>query len=373
MAMLTKGDIKLTLDGHYLKGRFALFQLRESEKGNEWLLVKKADEYALDSFEIESMVPVKPGASTRLPKTLKSGPDPFPDPLPAPMLAKLVASPPANPSWICEMKLDGYRILCSVKNRKVDLVSRNGNNYNKQFEALMDDLLKIEENLILDGEVVVEDQGGRSDFSLLQEYNISHRGILKYYVFDILYLGGHSVMRIPLASRKELLDALFDKYDFKRVIKLEYQVGNSRSLFEELSGKGYEGIIIKDPAGSYFPGKRSDSWLKVKAVRAQEAVICGYTLPQGSRKYFGSIILGLFDDDDLKYVGNCGTGFSDKSLRDLHKQFRKLETKTCPFPALPDLSGFKGKPVWLKPELVVSVKFMEWTSDEHLRCPFSLA
>ena len=369
LEMLEKGDIKFSLKGTYLKGRFALFHLKDGEKGNEWMLVKKADEYAEDIFDIESNPPLKSRPS-KTGKAVKNNPvEPFPDPLPRPMLAKLAEEVFDNPSWIYEMKLDGYRIICSVRGGKVALVSRNGNSYTRQFRILHDDLGKIEDNLIIDGEVVVEDSKGHSNFQLLQNYITVGKGDLKYYVFDLLYLNGHSVMKLPLLKRKELIDVFFRKYNFSKVLKLKYQVGNGRDLFRKLSHDGYEGIIAKDPDSAYMPGKRLDSWLKTKPTQTQDGVICGYTLPQGSRKYFGSIILGLYEGKTLKYIGNCGTGFNDNLLKELFEKFELLKTDKCPFGKPPELSWTKGKPVWIKPRLVATVKFMEWTRDEVLRTP----
>ena len=367
--MLQKGDIKFRLKGTYLRGLFALFNLKNAEKENEWMLVKKADEYALEVFDIESMPSLKSKNISKRESKKQNHTEPFPDPLPGQMAPKLVAEVADNPSWIYEMKLDGYRMTCSVRDRKVELISRNGNPYTRQFEALLEDLEKIEENLILDGEVVVENSKGVSDFQLLQNFITTGKGNLKYYVFDILYLEGHNIMKYPLIKRKELLDALIKKYDFTRISELEFQIGNGKELFRKLSRAGYEGIIAKDPESAYLPGKRADSWLKVKAIQMQEAVICGYTLPQGSRKYFGSIILGVYERKTLKYIGNCGTGFTDHSLRELHSKFELLKTEKCSFSNPPELSWTKGKPVWIKPKLVANIKFMEWSRDEIMRSP----
>lgn len=370
LKMMEKGDIKLTMNGNRLKGNFALFHLKNKEKDNQWMLVKKPDEFAIDDFKIESVPPLK---TKELPQVenIKEGnpPEPFPDPLPSPMLAKLVTGVINNPAWIYEMKLDGYRILCSRKNGQTELVSRRGNTYTAKYGSILEDLDKIEENVILDGEVVVENSRGISDFQLLQNYGTTRKGNLKYYVFDILYLNGHNLMSFPLLKRKELLDFFFKKYDFKRVFKLEFQAGNGKELFKRLSDEGFEGIIAKDPDGVYHPGRRSELWLKIKSTMMQEAVICGFTDPQGGRKYFGSILLGLYENGKLRYIGNCGTGFNDASLRELNEKFSLYITDKSPFPNPPKLSWAKGKPTWLKPELVAKIKFMEWSNEGIMRAP----
>lgn len=296
-------------------------------------------------------------------------PQPFPDPAPSPMLAKLVTGIMDNPGWIYEMKLDGYRMLCTVKDGRIDLVSRRGNSYTAQYKALMSDLGKISDDVILDGEVVIENEKGLTEFQLLQNYGTTRKGNLKYYVFDMLFLNGHNIMSFPLIKRKELLDTFFSKYNFEKVINLEYITGGGKELFEELSSAGYEGIIAKDPDSVYMPGRRNESWLKIKATQMQEAVLCGFTEPQGSRKYFGSVILGLYEYGKLKYIGNCGTGFNEASLRELHRKFSGLISGECPFPVEPKLSWAKGKPTWLRPEIVANIKFMEWSNDGIMRAP----
>lgn len=296
-------------------------------------------------------------------------PEHFPDPPPRPMLAKLIKDVMDNPDWIYEMKLDGYRMICSVKDGKISMMSRNGKSFNLSYPVLLNDLGKIEESVILDGEMVVENPKGISDFQLLQNYSTTRKGKLKYFVFDILYLNGHSIMDFPLLKRKELLGTFFLKYKFRNVFNLEYQTGNGSELFERLSAKGYEGIIAKDPVSVYSPGKRGETWLKVKAHQMQEAVICGYTLPQGGRHYFGSIILGVYENGILKYAGNCGTGFNETSLKELYEKFKPLKSDECPFSVRPKLSYAKGKPFWLKPELVANIKFFEWSRDEIMRAP----
>lgn len=317
-----------------------------------------------------SSAPIKFRKKGRQQKAKKDNPpEPFPDPPPSPMLAKLVTDIMDNPGWIYEMKLDGYRMLCKVKDSRVDLISRKGNSYTAHYQTLMGDLEKIVDDVILDGEVVVENEKGLTEFQLLQNYGTTRKGNLKYYVFDILYLNGHNIMNFPLIKRKELLDTFFGKYKFARVHNLNYQTGRGRKLYEELSSAGYEGIIAKDPESIYMPGKRNESWLKIKSTQMQEAVLCGFTEPQGSRRYFGSLILGLYENSKMKYIGNCGTGFNETSLRELHSRFAGLITRECPFPVPPKLSWAKGKPTWIRPMLVANIKFMEWSNDGIMRAP----
>jgi bifunctional non-homologous end joining protein LigD len=302
-------------------------------------------------------------------RPLQDKTEPYPNPLPCPMLAKLTKELMDNPEWIYEMKLDGYRMIAAVRNGKANMVSRNGKSFNEKYEILLRDLNQVEDEVILDGEMVIEKPNGLTDFQLLQNYGTTKKGNLKYFVFDILYLNGHNLMGFPLLKRKELLESFFEKYSFSRIIRMNYQTGDGKKLFNDLSAHGFEGIIAKDPESVYRAGRRSDSWLKIKSQRMQEAVICGFTEPQGGRKYFGSIILGLYDKDELKYVGNCGTGFNDESLKELYTKFELLKTDASPFMSIPKFSWAKGKPTWIKPELVANIKFLEWSDEGIMRSP----
>ncbi|MDZ4758793.1 MAG: DNA ligase D [Bacteroidota bacterium] len=378
LAQLYKGDVKFIINGNYLQGEFALVRMNDGERKN-WLLIKKKDGFAQNNFNIESLPPlkstnkkkVKPGSKNiAVPK--KAQPlkeDPFPTEVIKPMLAKLGETVIDDTDWLYEVKYDGYRAIAKINNGKVEMFSRNGNNFTNTYQLLVSELATIQENIILDGEMVIENKKGVSDFQLLQNYSKTKQGVLKYYIFDLLYLNGHSTVSLTLKERKELLEMFFKNYNFKNIYNSAFQIGDGKTLFNKLSVKGYEGIIAKDPDSRYLLGRRSEAWLKIKVTMMQEVVICGYTLPQNSRKYFGSLILGLYDGKVLKYIGNCGTGFTEVSLKELHTFFEKLKTTECPFIIQPKLAGTKGKPVWLKPNLVCNVKFSEWTQNEHMRVP----
>ncbi len=386
-----KGDLKFVLKGKHLKGAFALVRMNDGTDKN-WLLIKKSDEHAVKSYDIASIDPVKPfhkkKASKEKPSTEKKEPKQSEDQetgaepdlpkteiekawqkLKKPMLATLAASHKDNPDWLYEPKYDGYRAVTKINKGKVEIVSRNGNPFNKQYEALVPELEKFEDDLILDGEIVIEDKKGISNFQLLQNYTTTQQGILRYYVFDILYLNGYTVMQLPLIQRRELLEAVFAKVKVKNIQPSPLVMGKGTPLMKRLTKLGYEGIIAKDSASSYFPGQRSDSWLKIKNHQSLEAIICGYTAPQNSRKFFGSLVLGIHDQGKLVYIGNCGTGFTETTLEELHQQFEKLKTAKSPFSEVPKMTGQKGKPTWIKPVLVCNVDFANWTEDKHLRVP----
>ncbi|MFO7978009.1 MAG: DNA ligase D [Bacteroidales bacterium] len=377
---LQKGDLKFVLQGRHLKGEFALVRMKNQQQ-NQWLMIKKQDDYAVDHYDIEKISPIRKinrktalkENTTKKPSRKKKQAAPqdedFPSQVPKPMLASPTKKIIDDPDWIYEPKYDGYRMISAINKGKAALYSRNGHSFNEKYEILAKELKKIKDRVILDGEVVIENQKGVSDFQLLQNYNSTKKGVLKYYVFDILYLNGTNTGSLSLANRKELLEMFFNKYKLKNVFNSTYQQGGGKELFDNLAAKGYEGVIAKNPEGQYLPGKRNDGWLKVKAHMMQEAVIAGYTLPQKGRKYFGSLILGLYDGGALKYIGNCGTGFNDVSLKELYQEFEKRQIEESPFKEMPKLSWAKGKPVWIKPELVCNVKFTEWSQEGRMRHP----
>ena len=389
-----KGDLKFVLKGKHLKGAFALVRMNDGTDKN-WLLIKKSDEYAEKSYNIASIDPVKPfgkkktsskskkasgtekkepkssvdqetDAETELPKT------PIErawEKLKKPMLAKLTESHKDHPDWMYEPKYDGYRAVTKINKGKVEIVSRNGNSFNKHYETLIPELEHFEDDLILDGEIVIEDKKGISNFQLLQNYTTTHQGILRYYVFDLLYLNGYPLTHLPYVQRRELLDAVFARVKLTNIQPSPVVREKGEALMKRLTKLGYEGVIAKESNSLYFPGLRSDSWLKMKTRQSLEAIICGYTAPQNSRKFFGSLILGIHDKGKLVYIGNCGTGFTETTLEELHEEFEKLKTAKSPFERIPKLLGQKGLPTWIKPKLVCNVAFANWTEDKHLRVP----
>jgi len=291
-----------------------------------------------------------------------------------PMLATLVERPFDDQHWLFEIKWDGYRAVGYVQEGKAELVSRNQNDLTSEFHEIAKELSDVPvESAIFDGEIVALDEEGRSSFSLMQQ----RTGLTKpgkgrgpkdlnvpivYYVFDLLYLGGYNIMRVPLEQRKELLSQIIPRGD-GLLRYSDHHAAEGARLFEVAQGKGLEGIIAKLRSGLYLQ-KRSREWLKIKVSRRQEAVICGYSEPRGSREYFGSLILGLYDQNGkLVHVGNVGTGFTRKSQAALWKQLKKLETGTNPFGRKIDSGGRAAH--WLLPELVAEIKFAEWTHPDE--------
>jgi len=286
-----------------------------------------------------------------------------------PMLATSVDAAFDNPAWLFEIKWDGYRAVTFLEDGRARLVSRNQNDLTAQFPELRD-LPKFVKGLraILDGEIVALDDQGRPSFSLMQQRTGFQAGKRRlpgrqgvpvvYYAFDLLYLGGYDLRRVPLEKRKELLRAVIDGGDLVRFS--DHYLEKGCDLYEVAGKSGLEGILAKKRESLYHV-ERSHDWLKIKITKRQECVIGGYTDPEGSRQYFGSLVLGLYDQRGrLIHVGQAGTGFDQRALKEIYEQLKPLETKTNPFHG--EIGGLK-KVHFVRPELVAEIKFSEWTHE----------
>lgn len=388
LAQLAKGDLKITLKGKHLQGSFALVRMNDGTEKN-WLLIKKKDEFARPTYDIEKIpslkskvkkakAPAKAGnavSAKKMVSKIQSAAEGESlagawKTLQKPMLTQLANAVPAGTGWLFEVKYDGYRAMTKINKNKVEMLSRNGNIFHTRYALLAKEMETVADDVVLDGEVVIEDKKGISHFQALQNYDSTREGTLKYYVYDILYLNGHRLTNLPLHQRKELLQAFFEKYAFKNIFPSQSVSKNGESFFQKQVAKGHEGIMAKQADSVYLPGKRVETWLKVKGQKMQEAIICGYTPPQNSRLYMGSLILGMYNaEGKLTYIGNCGTGFTDASLKELHDKLAKITTAKSPFEPVPKIVRARGKVTWVKPKLVCAVKFQGWTGDEHMRVP----
>jgi len=386
-AGLKSGNLKFKLNGQKLKGEFALVKLHGAED-NSWLLIKHNDEFAVHEEyssedevldEIKKMLNNKSGKATKLPKTKKNTAEhknielnEEPDDEQrrekayTPMMAKLESKVFDDPDWIYEKKLDGYRAL-GYTGKGAKLISRNGIDFSHKYQAILDELKAIGESAILDGELVIEDKSGRSRFQHIQNYQGDTDGLfIKYYVFDLLRLNGHDLRGLELIKRKGLLKTLISPLKSKRIVYNEHIEGRGSELFKKAQQEEWEGIIGKDAYSHYSSGTRTDRWLKFKLQNSQEAIICGFTAPTGSRSHFGSLILGINEEGRIRYIGNCGTGFNESSIKELYTKMRPLETDERPFE---EKVHQRTKVTWIKPKLVCEVWYAEWTADGHLRQP----
>jgi bifunctional non-homologous end joining protein LigD len=280
------------------------------------------------------------------------------------MLASLVDKPFDRSGWFFEVKWDGYRAIAEVDRKSVSLYSRNHKSFVDRFAPLVESLRHLGHEAVLDGEVVVLDEAGKASFQLLQNYQKTGEGRLCYYVFDLLYLDGHDLRMEPLRRRKELLVPILGTAP--DLLLSEHVEEHGITLFEAANARDLEGIMAKDADSPYREGRRSQEWLKIKTRRRQEAVICGYTEPRGSRYKLGALVLGVHDGKGFSYIGHTGGGLDTKGLSDLRGRLEPLERKTCPFAVVPHTNA----PVhWVTPRLVCEVVFQEWTQDGHMRQP----
>jgi bifunctional non-homologous end joining protein LigD len=384
---LKKWDVKFVLNGEKLQGEFALVRMRKDEKS--WLLLKKKDRYAselsilkenrsvVSGRTLEEVSGAGPGKSFKQKKLnrirlrealeeddLKGAPvAPMPRSV-KPMLATLIKEPFDHPDWIFEMKWDGYRAIAEIRDGDVSLYSRNQISLSQKFTPIVDSLRKLGFEAVLDGEIVVVDDQGHPNFQMLQDYQKKGGGHLIYYVFDLLYFRGHDLTNLPLLRRKELLKKILPS---SPKIKFSDHVGKDGVLFfNVVKEKGLEGILAKHSQSVYQMGRRSRQWLKVKMRLTQEGVIAGFTRPRGGRKHLGTLVLGVYEGDELIYIGHAGGGFTEKDLKAIREKLDPLIRKECPFKEEPE----SDTPVtWLKPELVCEVTFAGWTEDGIMRQP----
>jgi bifunctional non-homologous end joining protein LigD len=281
-----------------------------------------------------------------------------------PMLAILVDEPFDNENWIFEIKWDGYRAVSYCDGKDVELISRNLTSFTEKYFPVTDAFKQQKLKAVFDGEIVAVDERGLAVFQSLQNWqNTPVR--LQYFIFDILWLDGYDLTQIPLIERKKILKEVLPEDD--EILKYsDHVVGSGKEFFEVAVSKGLEGIMAKRANSIYQIDKRTDNWVKIKVNLRQEVIIVGFTEPRNTRKFFGSLLLGLYDGDELVYVGHTGSGFNTKSLEEIYKKMQPLVTEECPFEKCP-----KGNmPVtWVKPKLVCEIKFAEWTKDRIARQP----
>lgn len=345
---LAEGKIEVRLHGKKVSGDYVLVRM-EGRIKNGWLMMKMRPKASMQAAMSTSFT------KSRMPRNVR------------PMLAQLTDQPFDREGWIFETKWDGYRAIAEVKKGSVKLYSRNGQPFNAKMPSIVEDLERLSVDAVIDGEVVALDRHGRPSFQLLQDYFKDRKGKLEYEVFDLLYLEGHDLRRLPLRERKKLLKQLC--VGLSRVKYSAHVETKGKAFFKHAAKAGAEGIMAKRADGSYLAGERSSDWLKMKALPRQEVVIAGYTEPRGQRKHLGALILAVYAQGELRYIGHTGGGSSEPMLRDLIKRLKKLERKTSPFARAPKTNAPAH---WVEPKLVAEVKFQEWTKDGIMRQPILL-
>ena len=334
------GGLTVRLHGRRLEGTWALVPAKLDGNPKNWLLIRKRDETA---------------------RAVRNDYKP--------MLATLAAELPKGDEWLYEVKWDGYRALGYVRGGEARLVSRNDNDLTARFPEVAKALEKAARSpeCVVDGEVCALDEQGRPSFSAMQQGKSGTQII--YAVFDVLEVDAITVTDLPLEERRERLEALLDER--QRTVQISDFFDDGEALYEAALEQGLEGVMAKRKGSRYLEGKRTRDWLKIKTHHRQEFVICGYTKGQGRRSgRFGSLVLGMYRGDELVWVGNCGTGFTEREIDELLRKLEPLVTDEPPFAVIPKMPKVrKGDVVWVKPELVCEVEFAEWTHDGHLRAP----
>jgi len=299
----------------------------------------------------------------------------------APMLATLSEASLVDPTLVYEPKYDGIRAIAEVGagTRGVRLWSRLGNEKTSQFPevvaALADWAKRRREPVVLDGEIVALDADGQpAGFQQLQgrihvKDDHAVAGRTAFILFDVLRVGDRDLREEPLSARRQTLESLLDGKTTSRLRLSEQVEGDGRALYERALASGWEGLIAKHKASKYRSGKRSPDWCKLKIIQEQEFVVGGWTEPRQTRAYFGALLLGVYDADRLVYAGHTGTGFDEKELARVMAKLKPLEIERSPFAERPKTNE---RPHWVRPELVVQIKFTEWTADSRLRHPVYL-
>jgi len=284
------------------------------------------------------------------------------------MLATLTDAAFDSSEWVYELKWDGYRTIATIEGGNVHLESRNNLSFNEKFASVAEALTALKHDVVLDGEVVVLDDHARPSFQMLQSYVKNPVGAIVYYVFDLLWIDGVDVTEQTLLERKALLKDVLDKYpSIRDVVRYSDHIDTQGiAFYEAAEARELEGIMAKRADSTYALGYRSKNWLKIKTHKRQEAVIVGYTEARGSRSHFGALILGMYKDDKLIYIGHAGTGFDRELLDDIHKRLQPLRVAKSPFAEVPKTNQ---PATWVKPKLIAEIKFQEWTADGHMRQP----
>ena len=410
LKQLASGQLKIKLHGEKLNGEFAMVKTHGMGE-NGWLMIKHKDQFATDkditkqdqsvlsgktienmektsekvwqhgheedvkpdeelAGEIETGEPEKADIGAILKAAPKSK-------VPAnikPMKATLVDKPFDEPGWLFEVKWDGYRAI-AVLNKKggAQLISRNNLPFDKYY-PINNALNSWKMDAVLDGELLVLNEKGISDFGAMQNWRSEADGNLVYYVFDILWYEGRNLMGLPLSERQAVLKSIIPT-DNDHIRQSKVFDANGIDFFAAAERMGLEGIIAKRADSFYTSDLRSKEWLKIKVQRRQEVVIAGFTKNEGTGKPFSALVLGVYKNGRLEFAGKVGTGFSDKLQKEMMAQFKPLITDKSPFDYEVDVdkpSRFRpkrmgAKPTWLNPELVCEVQFAEVTSDGVFR------
>jgi bifunctional non-homologous end joining protein LigD len=388
-----KGELKFRLDGEKLRGRFTLVKTRSGDPGEDnWLLIHKSDEHADRDWNVDDHPrSVKGGRTndevlTGMPAIWDSNAPaeqaevdlsgareaPLPEFI-EPMKATAVDRTFSDADWLFELKLDGYRVEAVLDDGHVQLWTRNKKdaaNYFPDLAAATPSWIRARQ-AIVDGEVVALDENGNPSFALLQERAGPLRGRtprpgaapIAYYLFDLLYLDGRSLLDVPLEHRKRLLRSVLREHPVVRFATHIDEDGDS--LLEFVRQQRLEGMIAKLRSSPYEPGKRSRYWLKVKVRREQEVVVVGYEPGKASHSDLGSLLVAVREGKGYRFVGEVGSGLDGRARRYFRDELEAHAVKQPPVENPPRIRGAR----WSEPRLVIRIEFTDWTADDLLRQP----
>jgi bifunctional non-homologous end joining protein LigD len=370
-----KGKLSVQLRGEKLKGSFALVRMADAKS---WLLLKHKDRFAGSGDATLHERSVLSACTVADLKTMRGHRFPaarltprgdlarMPEDLP-PMQAESAGTAFDDPAWSWEPKLDGYRALAFLDGDGVRIRSRKGLELAAQFPRLASELEAQQTRMILDGEIVAFDATGKPSFGALQNYRQSNAGPVVFFCFDLLYFAGIDLRSYSYVDRRRyLVQCLMPS----SLVQLVHVSDSGEELYRAAVASGLEGVVGKRKDSRYEAGRRSASWIKVKAVRSAEFVIGGYTRGKGSRDPLGALLVGYWDTHGLRYACNVGSGFDSETLAELTARLEPLTAPICPFAEKPAQAGRAAR--WVEPKLVAEVKFQDWTEDGSLRAPVFL-
>ncbi len=404
---LAKGDLKFILHGERLKGKWVLVRMHPSRRGkyakenrrskaDNWLLIKERDEYAgaekkpiseraltsvrsgrtmeeiaagniewVEGRRFKDDGPARGRARAKR-KTKASDDDPSPPKFVSPQLATLAEAPPDGDDWLHEIKFDGYRLVTAVGDGKAIAFTRRGLDWSDRFHALLQPLADLPcRSALIDGEAVVNDADGHSDFGALQVALSEGQGRILYYAFDLLALDGEDLRKHPLTERKERLKALLaDEPERGPLFFSDHVRGHGKETFDRACAMKLEGIVSKR-ADAPYRSERTKSWLKIKCGMGQEFIIIGWQPSTVKGRPFSSILVATRDEDRLIYRGRVGTGFGERELTMLANEFSSRAVKTPPADDIP--AAIRKGSRFVKPGLVAEIEFRGWTNDGYVR------
>lgn len=283
-----------------------------------------------------------------------------------------VSTLPSGPEWLYEIKFDGYRAIAVKSGGKLNLFSRRRHSFNTQYSLVFKALADLPDNTVIDGEVVALNESGRPDFNLLQHYRAEASSI-HYFAFDLLVCNSRDLTQLPLIERRQIMKSVLNLHS-PRIRIADYFEASGGDMLSAARGQGLEGVVAKRRDSRYEVGQRSGAWAKYRLNSGQELVIGGY-IPGAHG--VDAIVVGYYRGDDLIYVARVRNGFVPASRHQIFARLKPLLTPKCPFANLPET--YKGrwgegltaadmeKCVWVRPEIVARIEFLEWTDSDHLR------